>query len=443
MKSDKNKTLYLHVGFHKTASSSIQLELFKNKDVLNSYGYHYPKGWRFNHNFLFGMFCDNPELFYENVLNEIKNNEIIQNYQKLKEIYEDELNNTNCGNFILSSEDLSVLEESGLIRLKKYLDNKLNNPKIKIVICVRGPISFATSDIQQSIKVGYNFSFDNYNSIYKSRISKFIDIFGLENIIIFKFEDAVKNKKGPTGEFLSAIGLPDTIKEHFSGVKINESFSSDAVELMKFINQHAPISDGKSLTEGRTPNDTIEFSKHKGARFRLSQEEVNVISSKSREDVAWLKDVFNIDYSDELSKPALVNKNEIESSFLEFIELNFSTLTPLIKKLTIQYLVEKVEKSITDNEIDAIIKTLSVLSKKHFSDISAYSYSDFYDGLKNNKMAFSADLFREAAFSLRKKEKYKHAYNILLISQAFRPEGDVIKQTLSDLQGIIRNENKQ
>ena len=43
------KTLYLHIGVHKTGSTSIQDFLFKNANLLENQGYFYPKGGSYFH----------------------------------------------------------------------------------------------------------------------------------------------------------------------------------------------------------------------------------------------------------------------------------------------------------------------------------------------------------------------------------------------------------
>ena len=62
--------IFLHVGLHKTASSSIQDTLFskKNSKFLEENDYLYPKHWPANHSIpLYSNFCDHPEKYHINI----------------------------------------------------------------------------------------------------------------------------------------------------------------------------------------------------------------------------------------------------------------------------------------------------------------------------------------------------------------------------------------
>ena len=53
------KTLYLHVGLRKTATSSIQATLYSNLDILRKNDIFYPREWRESHNLeLYCSFCN-------------------------------------------------------------------------------------------------------------------------------------------------------------------------------------------------------------------------------------------------------------------------------------------------------------------------------------------------------------------------------------------------
>jgi hypothetical protein len=72
--------IFLHIGLHKTATTSIQKTLFlkKNSKLLEAHGYFYPKHWPDNHSIpLYSIFCDFPEKYHINIkkgysINEIK-----------------------------------------------------------------------------------------------------------------------------------------------------------------------------------------------------------------------------------------------------------------------------------------------------------------------------------------------------------------------------------
>jgi len=78
--------IFLHVGLHKTATSSIQKTLFlkENSKLLEDNDYLYPKHWPINHSIpIFSIFADSPEKFHIN----IKKGYSIQEIKKVNEEY--------------------------------------------------------------------------------------------------------------------------------------------------------------------------------------------------------------------------------------------------------------------------------------------------------------------------------------------------------------------
>ncbi len=201
-----NKTLYLHVGIHKTGTSSIQRTLFSNRVLLENEGYFYPKGWNENHSgALQGMFSDDPCSTVVNIKKCLTREQIFAKDELNKNIIINEVQNTSCNNIIISAEGTSLFPKDELVIFKNFINERLDITEIVVILSVRDVLSFAMSTIQENVKSGnkgYGLNVERFNLLYETKISKFIDIFGRDNLKIYKFEDAIKHKYGPVAYFL-------------------------------------------------------------------------------------------------------------------------------------------------------------------------------------------------------------------------------------------------
>ena len=140
------KICYLHLGFHKTATTSFQLSCGNNREKLLDEGIYYPKfkhqereGNRWNHSGNIEFLCKAKQ---DEKLNRIKY------FNKIE--YEKSLKRTN--DLILSGEGFSCMKKDELETLRRNLMD--NGFVIKAFGLVRSPYSFACSALQQTIKNG-------------------------------------------------------------------------------------------------------------------------------------------------------------------------------------------------------------------------------------------------------------------------------------------------
>ena len=140
------KTCYLHLGFHKTATTSFQLSCGNNREKLLDEGIYYPKfkhqerkGNRWNHSGNIEFLCKAKQ---DEKLNRIKY------FNKIE--YEKSLKQTN--DLILSVESFSCMRKDELETLRRNLIG--NGFVIKAFGLVHSPYSFACSALQQTIKNG-------------------------------------------------------------------------------------------------------------------------------------------------------------------------------------------------------------------------------------------------------------------------------------------------
>jgi len=353
--------IFLHIGLHKTGSTSIQETLYMNRDILEERSFLYPKCFPSNHSVpMYSAFCDSPENYYMNIRHQRGTEQVKEfNKQNLMNL-EKEIYASKAKKLIISAEELSVLPKANLARLKKYL--KKYSKKIKVIIFVRNPVSWGASLMQEKIKGGatYESAFEStlneLRTLYKTRVGNSLKLF--KNVEVIKFEDAIQHEKGLVGHFLSSIGFDTDEIEMFKQVRINESISNLAADIMSYINSKIPIFlDGKLHPE-RKEGDLWPLCGIRGEKFNIPYELKKQFYDASLEDILWLKKRVGIDYTDTklskddnpqvlFSKEALIDIKQayfgltdpLKEKVLEYLELqnNNYLVKDLLMDLTFSY----------------------------------------------------------------------------------------------------------
>ena len=130
------KTCFLHVGLHKTASSSFQVTCAKNIACLRNNGITYPlfncdhAGIQNiqNHSIpIFSLFTEQPHEYRIN-----KQSNILNNIKAVNSSYESQLGKLleSSNKLIISGEDISVLSKNSLSRFIQIILQKLHSSAI-------------------------------------------------------------------------------------------------------------------------------------------------------------------------------------------------------------------------------------------------------------------------------------------------------------------------
>ncbi len=212
------KTLYLHIGQHKTGSTSIQSFCKRNKKLFNKMGYEYPGNKGHHHG------------FYKTVVNE-DNFNIVAYLKKLeKQKFE---------KFILSSEGFCKCSRNNIENLASVL--KRLKWDVQIVVYLRRQDKAIESIYTQMLKnQKIKISIDEYvkRSKFKNlQYGKFLDswseVFGKENIKILLFD---KVKLGLLKSFLRSIGFKKRERmDQFTYLKNKKNAKPSAVEIKNLL----------------------------------------------------------------------------------------------------------------------------------------------------------------------------------------------------------------
>lgn len=273
-----SKQLVLHVGLHKTATSSFQVTCGKNQQALLDQGICYPRftvGDRqtFNHGIpIFIMFCDQPEN-YNVCIKWGLSNQIEEVIRQCGEQLGAVLNQHES--VLLSGEDISLLSGAALRKLRDYFIEK--DYAVRVLCSVRKPYSFTCSEVQQKIRGGRLRKIKRIRVPRKSsRIKVLQDTF--ESIEFASFEKDLEYPGGPVAALLDRAQVQ---REQIEIHMVNEGLGNATTRLYAAINSEYPvILNGKLNPDGREP----EARNFDDSKFLLT-----------RHEIAQVRDVLDIE----------------------------------------------------------------------------------------------------------------------------------------------------
>lgn len=281
------KTLYLHVGTPKTATSSIQKFLTENRKVLEKYGYCYPRSQhkypgvnpRRNGHFLFGKVNENGQrckkkeaLYYK---------EGIQQVASAFQLYD---------NVILSDESiwycLSYFKKTLLEKLKEEANRQ--QFQIKVIVYLRRQDAFLLSRWNQAIKQNTSFaatlSCDDYFAVeqqkeeklyaYADKLDEIAKVIGKENLIVRKFEPKSWRDGQIIHDFMHEIGLD--VNEEFQSLEqeANLRLEKNATEIKRIVNLNNDFTEKEVSYFGKFLKEISNSGSKEELTVMLEKEEI-------------------------------------------------------------------------------------------------------------------------------------------------------------------------
>ena len=218
------KTLYLHIGTPKTATSSIQKFLAQNREVLESSGYVFPKSL---HRYLNVNSRRNGHFLVRKVEKSEGGRDHALEKLYLQEGYDLIVNEFQTyDNVILSDESIWYASSYPCKDLFADLKNQAdkNNYQVKIIVYLRRQDTFFLSRWNQAVKqntgrasvwtceeyIKKTLKKDGKILNYAQKLDQIADIFGTENLIVRRFEATSWVDGSIIHDFMQAIGLPVT-----------------------------------------------------------------------------------------------------------------------------------------------------------------------------------------------------------------------------------------
>lgn len=238
------KTLYLHIGTPKTASTAIQNFCFENREVMQKHGYFYPiMDFSFSHvsKYRNGHFLDCWIKDEENQRVFEKEDAILdEGLDKIIEFFEEH------DTIVLSDESIwnrgFYLECKCWQRLKERLIDK--GITVKVIVYLRRQDEFIFSWWNQQIKEGW--AKESWEELingkkyirlnYYDEIAHISEYVGKENIIVRIFDKTQFTGGTIYSDFMDAIHLEYSEEYNVTKSIRNESFSKNCVEIKRVLN---------------------------------------------------------------------------------------------------------------------------------------------------------------------------------------------------------------
>lgn len=322
------KTCYLHLGLHKTASSSFQQTCAANIARLQQERLHYPifscpsaKPSRLkisNHSVpLRSLYEQNPAEYHINKRWKIKD---IENVNRQYQMQWDQSLDSDSS-LIISGEGISLLPVAALERLMSAITSK--GFAIQAMALVRSPLDYAHSIAQQLIRGGQYLEVVGFGELRRPttmprltipdgcrEISKLLTVFG-GTIRFAPFYEACQYPMGPVAYLLEEFcGCQSTCNYTFK--QTQESKSNLWVRYQNQLNARWPRFDRKK----RLNPDYIQLPDNyiSSGKFRLTRSEIlllqSQIDSSNHNMSGLLGDQFVMaqpDFSEELTSNDLIN----------------------------------------------------------------------------------------------------------------------------------------
>ncbi len=295
----KIENLYIHIGTDKTGSTSIQEFCHWCRDDLKSHSILYPPGnW---HPEFGSYFSSEPDKFIFNKERNIDNAKIIYdrdlNYINEFSIWLDTQEPSEA--LILSYEGFFGLDKDVFVRFKQFTDNIAENTKI--ILYIRKPLSYAISALSQRIKIGLDTErMPVY--LYEKKLKELVKIFDKKNIIVRLFSKEYLHNSDVVDDFFNILGCHKDYasivnNKNLKQINANNSLSAEGLIFGKYFIQNLEkygLKNYYSNAEFHTKFGQY-FSKIKGNKIVLNQEQVDFIKNHTRSDSKFVKREFGID----------------------------------------------------------------------------------------------------------------------------------------------------
>ena len=247
------KTLWIHIGMAKTASTSLQAFCLENAKVLDRHGFCFPplafryRGIAKAHNgrFLLGMIKD------ENGKRDREQEE--KNFQEgMRMVHE--LFRTN-ENVILSDESIWRGMDSEKKNLWELMVEEAGKGdfQIKVIVYLRRQDKFFPSNWNQIVKKdGVKETFEHYTGRvnrlflnYYDKLERMASVIGKENITVRRFERDKFEGGSIYSDFFSVLGLELTDEYHISQEVRNNGLYGNTHEIKRVLNSLPEVKDRK------------------------------------------------------------------------------------------------------------------------------------------------------------------------------------------------------
>ncbi|MBE1284585.1 MAG: hypothetical protein GJ676_14825 [Rhodobacteraceae bacterium] len=314
----------VHVGMHKTGSSSIQRSLVGYDDGHTFYA----KLMRANHSVpIYTAFSSDFSTYHVWRKRGLSSAEVSSLRLEARREFVEQLENSERQRIIISGEDISLLTKDDAAEFLGMMTDR--GISVQVVFYARDPLGFAASMFQQMVKAGEHKIPAIVRPDYRVRLQKFSEILGRENIHVHNFDPKSFPQKSVVRHFCQEYGLDlNSVREKLS----NDGVSGPAVKLPYRFNQTNVCFYGdKYLFEARHKMIRLLASAYEDSS-KLPKELFGAIADQS--DLDYLASEFGLEFPSTGTVSRSVS--ELENWLADFSDVDLSLLADLVQRVGVK-----------------------------------------------------------------------------------------------------------
>lgn len=288
------RTLFLHIGMHKTGTSSIQRTLHAQPEELARFGYAYFPMEANHSRAIASISSDEPELHHGNrFAGRHRRQDAIDYAQNARQALSDFLANAPATRLVISGEGIAMLTDGEMDRLMAFLRPQVD--RIVVVGLVRDPRSYVISAMQQAIRAGRTLAELEGEAMrrpaYRKRFQRFANRPEVDEMRLRRYHPQSLLHECSVATFLQMCDAPAALYATLKVLRENSAISDVAARLLLAANEVAPVflPDGQRNPE-RSPKLRRVIEAIPGPRFSPPQDLVDRMVAAAVDDTAWIEE---------------------------------------------------------------------------------------------------------------------------------------------------------
>ncbi|MCP5533547.1 MAG: hypothetical protein H7A48_10270 [Akkermansiaceae bacterium] len=292
------KRCWLHIGMHKTGTTSLQTNL-KRIGSTDEWEYICVGGKLHMNTPFHAMFATNPFHYHWFDKQGVSAETLKQRGENLRERLAAAITRSKAGTIIMSAEALPLVDKDGIGRLKEFLAPFFD--EIRVIGYVRPPVSFKVSIFQEMVKGGRSkFELGDIKLNYRRKFEKFDTHFGRENVVLRKFDPSSFADGCTVSDFFATIGLTPPPRETIK--RTNESMSLGACGILYVYRRFGPgYGSGPGVVAENLQLIKILLAM-KGDKFSAAPSIVANGLEKEAADIRWMESRLGASLSENLTE---------------------------------------------------------------------------------------------------------------------------------------------
>lgn len=219
------KSVILHVGLHKTGTSSIQAALDGYDDGHTIFAQFQDS----NHSILFQTLFEDGNLLDHWRRLGLSDEEHKQLVSDWFHSLEGQLKREHR-RIIFSGENIALMEAAALSRVKDYFTKR--NYQITIIVFIRDPLKWTVSMLQEFVKHGYTHHLRHFplKAGLRKRLDNLIEVFEYGNVLVRQYEDAERAAVDIVEQFTGLLQIQR--REASNPVRLNQSVGETTFKVL-------------------------------------------------------------------------------------------------------------------------------------------------------------------------------------------------------------------